>query len=481
MERFGACTVDGFASLGWRGWNTLKDSIPTAAIKAVQRNHLLILSPDRSALLVKMHANLGYLLPTVVTAVERKVLPQVKDYLDQIGISIESIISLASRDSSPEGCFDTAVLVQTQPCSSPGSELEWKMIPELLKTQALWDVQRDFLCDYAGIATSICTPTSPRFIGYPGWTADLRDWAGAAAMKAGFGAIKGFMPLRASRVEAVVVFQTETDRSVYVKCFAPLPFTEALVTRALGERYPERVAKTLDFCDERGWWATEEVAGPSLAEHLTLADCLAAMGRFSQMQKELTGCQAIFAEMGLRQLRLREIGREIDGALAELDQVSDLSLSELSNLSSQLSKASAGLAELDFPESLIHTDLTPWNVKLSGRGAVFLDWEGAAWGPAILSVEVFLAALRSPHGQLRDSDWLERIRSFYLQSFGPTDPRWEDRHIRRYSRALALFCQLKEFLRCGRDEPDVLRGRACVVEAARKLHRLLVLTPIKDS
>jgi hypothetical protein len=47
----------------------------------------------------------------------------------------------------------TAVLVQTQSQSSLGTELEWRKIPELLKTQALWNVQRDFLCDHAGIAT----------------------------------------------------------------------------------------------------------------------------------------------------------------------------------------------------------------------------------------------------------------------------------------------------------------------------------------
>lgn len=420
-----------------------------------------------------MHANLGYLLPTVVTAVDRKVLPHVKNYLEQLGISIESIVSLASRDSSPEGCFDTAVLVETQSYSSRGTELEWKMIPELLKTQALWDVQRDFLCAYSGVVNSRCTPSSPRVIGYQGWSADLRDWAGAAAMKGRLGAIKDVMPLRASRVEALVAFQTDSDRSVYVKCFAPLPFTEALVTRALGRRCPESVAKTLDFCDERGWWATEEVAGPSLAEHLTLADSLATISRFSQMQKELTGCHAMFAEMGLRPLRLREIGREIDATVAELAQVSDLSMSELWELSSQLFEASAALAELDLPESLIHSDLTPWNVKLSGQGPVFLDWEGAAWGPAIVSMEVFLAALR-PQRQLRNSGWLELICSVYLQSFDPIDPRWVDRHIRRCSQALALFCQLTGFLRCWRDGPDVLRGKGCVVEAARKLHRLLL-------
>lgn len=420
-----------------------------------------------------MHANLGYLLPTLVTVVGRKVLPLVKDHLDQRGIPLSSIVSLASRDSTPEGCFDTAQLIETRSPISLGNELEWRIIPELLKTPALWDVQRDFLCEYTSIAASLSEPSSPRLIGYNGWTADLGNWASTAAMKVELGAIKGFVPFRASRVEAVVAFQTDADRSIYVKCFAPLPFTEALVTRALGERYPECVAKTLDFCVERGWWATEEVAGPLLAEHLTLEDCLDAIGLFTRMQKELTGCYAIFAEMGLRQLRLREISREIDATVAVLDEVSDLSLSELSDLSSLLSKAAAALAELDFPESLIHGDLTPWNIKMSAQGPVFLDWEDAAWGPAIVSLEIFLAALRSPQRQLRDSAWLGRIRDFYLEAWGPIDPQWADLRARRYSRALALFCQLRGYLRCWRDEPDVLRGRDSVVQAARRLHQLL--------
>jgi aminoglycoside phosphotransferase (APT) family kinase protein len=421
-----------------------------------------------------MHANLGYLLPTLVTTVGRKVLPLVKDYLDQRGVPLCSIISLASRDSTPEGCFDTAQLIETQLPISLGNELEWKLIPELLKTRALWDVQRDFLCDYTGIVTSLSLPSSPRFIGYHGWTADLRNWAGRAAMRAGRGAIRGFTPFRASRVEAVVAFQTDADWSIYVKCFAPLPFTEALVTRALGERYPESIAKTLDFCAERGWWAAEEVTGPSLGEHLRLEDCLDAIGRFARMQKELTACHAVFAEMGLRQLRLGEIDREIDAAIAGLDEVSALSFSELSGLSSLLSKAATALAELNSPESLVHGDLTPWNIKMSGQGPVFLDWEDAAWGPAIVSLEIFLAALRSPYRQLRDSGWLECIRDFYFEAWGPIDPRWEDPLMMRYSRALALFCQLRGYMRCWRDEPDVLRGRDSVVQAARKLHQILL-------
>jgi Phosphotransferase enzyme family len=420
-----------------------------------------------------MHANLGYLLPTLATTVGRKVLPLIKDHLDQLGILISSIVSLESRDSTPEGCFDTAHLIETRLPISLGGQLEWSTIPELLGTPALWNVQHEFLVEYASISASLSLPSSPRFIGYHGWTADLQDWAGAAAMRTGLGAIKGFVPFRASRVEAVVAFQTDAQHSIYAKWFAPLPFTEALVTRALGERYPESVAKTLDFCAERGWWAAEEVTGPSLAERLTLKDCLDAISLFTRMQKELVGCHAIFAEMGLRDLRLAKIDLQIDATLAELEEVSALSSNEISGLSPLLSKATADLVELGFPETLIHGDLTPWNIKMSQQGPVFLDWEDAAWGPAIVSLEIFLAALRSPKRQLPDSGWLEHIRDFYLEGWGPVNPGWEDPQTRRHSRALALFCQLRGYLRCWRDEPDICRGRRGAAEAAQKLDRVL--------
>ena len=192
------------------------------------------------------------------------------------------------------------------------------------------------------------------------------------------------------------------------------------------------------------------------------------------MQKELVGCHAIFAEMGLRDLRLAEIDRQIDATVAEIEEVNALSSNELSRLSSLLSKATTALGELDFPESLIHGDLTPWNIKMSGQGPVFLDWEDAAWGPASVSLEIFLAALRSPQRQLRDSGWIEHIRDFYLNEWGPINPRWEDPKARRYSRALALFCQLKGYLRSWRDEPDALRGRDSVVQSLRKIHQLLL-------
>ena len=388
--------MDDRSCLDWRGWNTLKASIPTAITCSSSAKPSLNSFPRSLEAFGQDASRSGVFGPHTGHRRGPEGASFDKGSSRPARNPLSSIVTLESRDSEPGGCLDTAHLIETQSPSFLGNELEWRTISELLKTPALWDVQRDFLVEYASISASLSLPSSPRFIGYHGWTADLQDWAGAAAMRAGLGAIKDFMPFRASRVEAVVAFQTVVDRSIYVKCCAPMPFTEALVTRALGGRYPESVAKTLDFCAERGWWAAEEVSGPSLAERLTLKDCLDAIGPFTRMQKELIGCHAIFSEMGLRDLRLAEIDRQIDATLAEIEEVSALSSNELSGLSSLLSKATADLAELDFPDSLIHGDLTPSNIKLSRQGPVFLDWEDAAWGPAIVSVEIFLAALRVP-------------------------------------------------------------------------------------
>ena len=173
-----------------------------------------------------------------------------------------------------------------------------------------------------------------------------------------------------------------------------------------------------------------------------------------------------------RQLRLYEIDREIKTTAASLDELSALSSISFSGLSPLLSEAAAALAELDFPESLIHGDLTPWNIKLSEQGPVFLDWEDAAWGPAIVSVEIFLAALRL-HPELRDSGWLERIRAFYLEAWGPIDRRWEDRRVRRYSRALAVFLSVERLPALLARRAGHLPRKTRRTQAAQKLGRIL--------
>lgn len=455
-------------------WEDLTTLLPTPTPEPVQRNHLLILSPDRSQLLVEIRANLGYLLPAVSTEIGRRVLPVLQEHLTQLGVPVESIVSLWSRNSKPEGILDALHLVETpSPVDSIGTHLEWSSIQELLQTCALWDIQGSFLREYSAVAPSLLARSSGRFIGYHGWMADLRDWTNAAARNAELGTIESFVPFRVSRVKAVVFFRTNTGARIYVKCFAPAPFTEALMTRALNERYPDAIAETIAFSKDRGWWAAKEVRGASLVEHLTLENCLHAIERFTMIQKDLAGSGAAFARTGLRHLRLGEIEQDLDSTIRELTQLAVFSAGGLAEMRSRFLRAVEILKELDFPSSLIHSDLTPWNVVLSNQGAAFLDWEDATWGPAFVSLEIFLAALRSPQRRLGESGWIERIRDCYLAAWGENEAQCKDPRATHGSRALALYCKLQAFLRCWRDEPNVHCGRRNVVQITLKLDRIL--------
>src|SRR5215469_4777007 len=76
---------------------------PRTTVEQVQRNHLIILSPDHQDLLVQLPGGLGYLLPSVRSDVGRKVLGVVKAYVEQLGISMSSVVSLCTRESVAGG------------------------------------------------------------------------------------------------------------------------------------------------------------------------------------------------------------------------------------------------------------------------------------------------------------------------------------------------------------------------------------------
>jgi hypothetical protein len=435
-----------------------------ATPQPIQRNHLLILSADRLRLLVlQIPGSLGYLLPTLVSGAERRVLSLLKAHLYQLRVTVDAVVTLSCRESEPAGSFEAVHLVETIPEeNSTTNGLEWKSISELMRIPALWELQREFVLEFVKAG-----PTLP-----PAWMSGLRGWVNEVAAKAELGTIEDFVPFRASQSEAVSAFRTAGGENIYVKYSERSPFTEALVTRALGERYSETVAETLDFCPERGWWAAREVRGVVLSEQLTLEGCLCAIGKFAAIQKDLAGCGAAFAEMGLRSLRLRELEPQVDSTLSDLGAL-DFSVHELAELRALFAGAVSTLAGLDFPESLIHRDLTPWNVKLSRQGPAFLDWEDVTWGPAVVSLEIFLASLRAERWKLRSSGWLQQIRGFYFEVWGMAGSQWDDPSMVRCTRALALFCQLRDFLRFAQSHPQDQRARNSAVQFAQKLHHLL--------
>jgi Ser/Thr protein kinase RdoA (MazF antagonist) len=296
-------------------------------------------------------------------------------------------------------------------------------------------------------------------------------WVNQALSEAALGVVIGFEPFRISSTESVVAFQTSRGESAYLKCSNRAPFTEALVTQVLADKWPIAVPETIGFYAKNGWWLTKEVRGDTLEQALTLEQCVGAIDRFARMQKDLRKEQAAFANCGMCSTRLTDI--DVDATLSALARAGGITPQELDEMRSSLKRAFARLVELDFPESIIHRDLTPWNIKLAGDGPCFLDWEDATWGPAIVSLEIFLATLRTERRNLRGSGWFARIREAYFRVWEVDERMWIEPVAVRASRGLALFCQVRDFVRLAETDRRNRHLRVNAVQSARKLNRII--------
>ena len=434
---------------------------PRTTVEQVQRNHLIILSPDHQDLLVQLPGGLGYLLPSVRSDVGRKVLGVVKAYVEQLGISMSSVVSLCTRESVAGG-FEALHVLQASNTNASGKDFHWRPLGKIVNAPGLWDVQATFVREFAKEAPRLCTSSPP---------ARASSWVDQILFEAGLGVVTGFEPFRISTAESVVAFRTSRGETAYLKCSNRAPFTEALVTQVLANKWPTAVAETIGFCATNGWWLTKEVKGATLEQALTLEQCVAAINRFARMQKDLRNERASFANCGMCSTRLIDL--DVGATLRALAEAGQITSQELSKMQSSLKRVFARLVELDFPESIIHRDLTPWNIKLAHEGPCFFDWEDATWGPAIVSLEIFLAALRTGRRNLRSSGWLEQLREGYFQVWGLGEERWTDASLARASRTLALFCQLRDFSRTCEAELYHAHLKDQAVLTARKLYRLL--------
>jgi aminoglycoside phosphotransferase (APT) family kinase protein len=85
---------------------------------------------------------------------------------------------------------------------------------------------------------------------------------------------------------------------------------------------------------------------------------------------------------------------------------------------------------------LLHGDLHPQNVILTGNGPVIIDWEGAAAGPAIADVAMtwVLVAFSEVPATGPEAAGVRGIRGKFLDSFlraaGPIDEGWQRTLVR---------------------------------------------------
>jgi hypothetical protein len=86
---------------------------------------------------------------------------------------------------------------------------------------------------------------------------------------------------------------------------------------------------------------------------------------------------------------------------------------------------------------LLHSDLHPQNVILTGTGPMIIDWDGASYGPAIADVAltwVIVGFSEIPPGPRIQAAVLRTFQAAFTRSFvraaGPVDESWRHTAIR---------------------------------------------------
>jgi aminoglycoside phosphotransferase (APT) family kinase protein len=94
-------------------------------------------------------------------------------------------------------------------------------------------------------------------------------------------------------------------------------------------------------------------------------------------------------------------------------------------------------AEPDAGHVLLHRDLHPQNVILTGTGPMIIDWEGASYGPAIADVAltwVIVGYSEIPPGPRIQAAVMRSFQSAFTRAFvraaGPVDESWRHTAIR---------------------------------------------------
>ena len=99
--------------------------------------------------------------------------------------------------------------------------------------------------------------------------------------------------------------------------------------------------------------------------------------------------------------------------------------------------AAYGLGAYTAGNLLLHTDLHPQNVILTGTGPVIIDWEAASFGPAIIDVAltwVIVGYSEIPPGPRIQAAVMWTFQAAFTRSFvraaGPLDESWQQTAIR---------------------------------------------------
>lgn len=219
-------------------------------------------------------------------------------------------------------------------------------------------------------------PLRPRWA-RSGWYERATTWMGAQLAEMGRPPIGPIEQVRHWGISALMRVDTAGGR-VWFKAVFPGFAHEPVVSQLLHDRCRGAVTPVLAIDAEEGWLLLDDVGADILADHPE--HDAAAVRRLVEIQRAFVDRTDELVGVGCRHRPFGALAQELATVLADptvLEHV-ELTASRTTELVVWVDAAATELADLSYPDTLVHGDFHPGNVHVVDGEPVLIDWSDAA-------------------------------------------------------------------------------------------------------
>jgi hypothetical protein len=310
----------------------------------------------------------------------------------------------------------TAVLVELEPRDVVApAHLGWTEIDGIQSARINPPTAREPFARW--IAERAAGPSTLRPIwSRPGWFARTSEWMVETLGEAGTPAID--VPRLHYMWGLSVVLRAETGTGpAYLKCSAAVFHHEAALTRVLANQVPGLVPDVIAIEPTEGWLLMRDLGQRFLGDE-PAAQWARGLDVHATIQRALLGSTAELGGAGAPSRGLDALAADIPALVEHPLLAASLTSDERARLDAALPDvvdACRRLDDLGPSATLIHGDLHPWNIAVSGDGFVVFDWSDASIGHPFVDLATYLI-------RTDDIEARRAMRSAYLARWAEDVP-----------------------------------------------------------
>ena len=261
------------------------------------------------------------------------------------------------------------------------------------------------------------------------WIEELSSWVQHEIEPNGLRLSGEFRQLNASPTFALLRFET-TGQAVWFKAVGEPNLREFSISAALSRLFPEFVPTVIAIHPAWNGWLTAEFPGSTLDEVSDACTWEQAAQTLAELQIASVGETAELLRAGCRDIRILPLLELVDPFIEVMSQLMTqqqktpplpLRREELRELGRQIKGALTAWARLNVPDTLGHLDFNPGNIVTSADQCIFLDWAEAYVGPPFLTLEYLCEhLLRLPQKETRaGADVIEKYEKKWRKILAP--------------------------------------------------------------